>query len=460
MTTLFEDVDAVFTAWDKLDSPGCALAIVQHGKVIYARGYGMAHLEYDIPITPHSIFHIASLSKQFTAYAITQLAHEGKISLNDDIRTYLPEMPTYAAPIYIDHLIHHTSGLRDQWDLFALAGWRQDDVKTNADVLDLAKRQRHLNFAPGEQYVYCNTGYTLLALIVERVTSQSFRAYADTAIFKPLGMTQTHFHDDHTEIVKNRAYAYQPKKAGGYSISIPVFDTVGATSLFTVVGDLARWTLYLEEQLANKEQRVTHMLTPGKLNNDQEISYGSGFELGTYRGLPCRGHSGSDAGYRSDFIWFPEQRFAVIILGNVSTLEPTRKLSWQVADLFLSQHFVTEGPTQQQEPSPVEPAASTNNTEDSRTEIRPEHLNEYIGTYYSEELLITYEISVDKERLVFKNRRLQLDRYFQPPVEDKVTEGRFTKQFVRNEDGFVVGLTFSTGRTYHIEFVKQQNSNA
>jgi hypothetical protein len=229
---------------------------------------------------------------------------------------------------------------------------------------------------------------------------------------------------------------------------------VGATSLFTTVGDLAYWTFYLEEQRTRKDGLVAQMLMPGMLNNGQELAYGSGLELGAYRGLPYVAHSGGDAGYRSGFIWFPEQRFAVIILGNVSTLE-TRKLSLQVTDIALKQHFKTEAPAKKQEVSPGRPAENTSSTNDSRMEISPEQLSEYAGTYYSEELLIAYEISIDKEGLVMKNRRLQDDRHFQLPVEDKVTEGRFTKQFVRNQAGSVVGLKFSSGRTHNIEFVKQ-----
>ncbi len=233
MTTLTAQVDALFAAYDKPDSPGCALAVVQDGTVIYQRGYGCANLDYDLPITPESVFHVASVSKQFTALAILLLEADGKLAVADDIRQYLPEMPNYGATITIQHMIHHASGLRDQWDILSMAGWDYvDDLITSQHVLNLAVRQQHLNFKPGAEHVYCNTGYTLLAIIVARVSGQSFREFTHDRIFQPLGMSHTHFHDDHSEVVKNRAMAYTPYE-DGFQISIPTFDTVGATSLFT-----------------------------------------------------------------------------------------------------------------------------------------------------------------------------------------------------------------------------------
>ena len=190
---LVRKVDALFAEWDKPGSPGAAVAIVKNGLVMYQKGYGSANLEYDIPITSSTIFHVGSVSKQFTAFAITVLAHEGKLSLDDDIRQYLPELPAFGVPITIRHLMHHTSGLRDEVFLLAMAGWRLDDVITKAHILKLVRSQRELNFRPGEKYRYSNTGYTLLAEIVERVSGKSFREWTATNIFEPLGMTSTLF---------------------------------------------------------------------------------------------------------------------------------------------------------------------------------------------------------------------------------------------------------------------------
>src|SRR5215471_18391031 len=197
-------VDEVFSRFEKPESPGCALAVIKDGQIAYERGYGMSNLEYGIPISPSSIFHVASISKEFTAMAIVLLSQHGKLSLDDEVRKYIAEVPDFGDRITIRQLIHHTSGMRDQWSLLEMAGWREDDVITEGDILELVSRQKALNFKPGEEHVYSNTGYTLLAIIVKRVSGQSLREFADANIFKPLGMTRTHFHDDHSMIVKDR----------------------------------------------------------------------------------------------------------------------------------------------------------------------------------------------------------------------------------------------------------------
>jgi CubicO group peptidase (beta-lactamase class C family) len=234
--------DKLFAAYDKPDSPGCALAVIKDGTVLHKRGFGRANLETDAPITPGTVFHVASVSKQFTAFAILLLAKDGKLSLDDDVRKHIPELADFGKTVTIRHLIHHTSGLRDQWRLLKMAGWRMEDVITERDILDLVFRQKELNFAPGAEYLYSNTGYTLLAVIVARVSKQSFREFTQERIFKPLAMTSTHFHDDHRQIVKNRAYSYRPARRGAEFELVPLqYANVGATSLFTTVEDLTKW---------------------------------------------------------------------------------------------------------------------------------------------------------------------------------------------------------------------------
>lgn len=341
--SLNSKVDQVFAEFDKPDSPGCALAVIKEGQIIYKRGYGMSNLEYDIPISPSSIFHIASISKEFTAMSIVMLANQGKLSLDDDVRKYIPEVPDLGERITIRHLIHHTSGLRDQWSLLRLAGWRGDDVITEGDILELVSRQKALNFKPGEEHLYSNTGYTLLAIIVKRVSGQSLREFADANIFKPLGMTRTHFHDDHTMIVKDRTSAYQPRKGGGLKVSIPVFDTYGATSLFTTVEDMAKWDQNFVDKKVGGEAAMAQMLTPGVLNNGKKLTYAFGLAVGEYKGLKTVGHGGADAGYRSDFIRFPDQRFSLVCLCNFSRSNPGA-LTRRVADIYLADQLKPEKP--------------------------------------------------------------------------------------------------------------------
>jgi len=331
--SLAKKIDRVFSEWDKTNSPGCALAVVKNGKVIYARGYGMSDMEYSIAITPASIFHVASISKQFTAACIQRLALEGKLSLHDDVRKWIPEVPDFGYPITLANLMHHTSGLRDQWDLQALAGWRDGDLITEDDVLEMLQRQQGLNFRPGDEYLYCNTGYTLLGLVVKRATGVSLRRYADSVFFQPLGMGSTHFHSDHSEIVPNRTSAYV-RDGGRWAISIPVFDTYGATSLFTTVGDLAKWDENFYTAAVGGRAFINAMLEPGTFNNGAQQNYASGVVLGEYKGRRIVEHSGADAGYRANFLRFPEEHFSVIVLANLGDFNPANRCR-QVADLFL-----------------------------------------------------------------------------------------------------------------------------
>ena len=269
-------VDRVFASWRDTEGPGCALSVSSNGNVVYERGYGMANLETGTPIRPSSIFHVASVSKQFTAMAIMLLARDGTLSVDDNIRKYLPEIPDYGTPITIRHLLTHTSGLRDQWDLIALARGRfEEDRITEADVMDIVPRQKALNFRPGAEYVYSNTGFTLLGVIVKRVSGQSLRAFADERIFKPLGMTNTHFHDDYTMLVPNRTSAYE-RRPDGWHVGIPNFDVYGATSLFTTTGDLLKWEANLQHPVVGDRAIVDRMETPTILTNGDTSAYGFG----------------------------------------------------------------------------------------------------------------------------------------------------------------------------------------
>ena len=341
---LTKKVDQLFATWDKPESPGAAVAVIKDGAVVYKRGYGSANLEYNVPITPQTVFHVASVSKQFTAFAITLLASQGKLSLDDDIRKHLPEVPDFGKKITIRHLIHHTSGLRDQWTLLSMAGWRMDDVITKEHIMKMVRHQKELNFDPGAENLYSNTGYTLLAVIVERVSGQSFREYTEANIFKPLGMTNTHFHDDHERIVKNRAYSYLPAGPGGGLKAAPLnYANVGATSLFTTAEDLARWVLNFEDKKIGGADVIKQMHQKGVLNTGKELGYAFGLSIGPYRGLNTVGHAGGDAAYRSFAMWFPDQRFGVVVLSNFGLLNP-QQMGMRIADIYLADKLAAEPP--------------------------------------------------------------------------------------------------------------------
>jgi CubicO group peptidase (beta-lactamase class C family) len=327
-------VDEIFKEFTVPGSPGCTVAVYQDGRTVLSRAYGMANLDHDVRLTPSSIFHVASVSKQFTAAAILLLVQDGKLTLDDDIRKHLPELPDFGKKITVRQLIHHTSGIRDQWSLLGLAGWRYSrDLITDDDVLSLLSRQRELNFTPGERHLYSNSGYTLLAVIVSRVSGKSFREFTDERIFKPLGMTNTHFRDDFAEVVRNQAYGYTRQRET-FKLSVTNFDTAGATSLLTTAEDLAKWDANFQNPLVGGTALVAAMEQRGRLNDGQDIDYASGIAHGTHRGLKTINHGGADAGYRSALLRYPQQRFGVSTLCNLAQTNPTQ-LAQRVAEVYL-----------------------------------------------------------------------------------------------------------------------------
>jgi CubicO group peptidase (beta-lactamase class C family) len=325
-------VDKLFETWDKPASPGATLAVIKDGQIVYSRGYGLASLEYGVRNSAETVFHVASLSKQFTAFAIHLLVQEGRISLDDDIRKYVPEMKIRST-IKIRHLLHHTSGLRDQWSLLTLAGLRLDDVITEGDILGLLFDQRDLNFLPGEEELYSNSGYTLLALIVQRVAGQPFAQFAEQRIFLPLGMSNTRVQETYGTVVPGRAYSYF-KGPTGYSYVALSYSNSGATSVFTTVGDLARWDWNLQTGKVSGQAVSKAMRELDRLNGGGDNNYASGLVLGRYRGLPTEEHNGADAGYRAELLRFPEQRLTVAILANASDVGAT-SLAYRIADMYL-----------------------------------------------------------------------------------------------------------------------------
>lgn len=332
-------VDSLFSQWAKPNSPGASIGIYKEGSLVYSQGYGMSNLEYDVPIKPNSIFHVASISKQFTDFAVLLLEEEGKLSIEEDIRKYMPEIHDFGKTITLRHLMHHTSGFRDQWQLLAIAGWRLDDVITEEHILKMILGQRELNFEPGSQYRYSNSGYFILARIVEKVSGMSFAAFAKERIFEPLEMYDTHVHDDHAQIVPRRTYSYRPFEDGFKKVVLS-YANDGATSLFTTAEDMGKW---MNNMLSPKlgESFVPRMRANGKLNNGAKINYGFGQSIGAYRGLDYAGHGGADAGFRSHIRWYPEQEFGVVVLSNLGSFNPARKVE-QITDIFLKEHLTQE----------------------------------------------------------------------------------------------------------------------
>ncbi len=394
--SLESKVDALFAPWNSLNTPGAAVAVVKDGIVVYRKGFGCAQLEYGIPITPSTVFHVASVSKQFTAMAITMLEAAGQLSADDDIRKYLPEMHDFGAKITIRHLLNHTSGLRDQWDLLVLSDWRMDDVITQAQILDRLRRQKELNFPPGSRFLYSNSGFTLLAEIVSRVSGKPFTDWTKENIFDPLGMTSTHFHLDHTELVRNRAYSYNGSPEAGYHLAPLNYANVGATSLFTTVEDMANWLRNFEDKRLGGAAVWDKMLTKGILTDGTEIDYARGIMIGSHKGLKTIGHSGGDAAFASHVVYFPAERFGVAVFANTGSIDPAGT-AMRIADIYLAPQIAAAAPTPAVE-SKMPPAAAGPAPEPIT--LPAESLRAYVGTYWLESGLVR-RLIIEKDKLVY-----------------------------------------------------------
>ncbi|NER14364.1 serine hydrolase [Leptobacterium flavescens] len=383
-------IDQLFAKWDKPDSPGASVVVVKDNETVYTGAFGSAQLEYDIPIRPNTVFHVASISKQFTVFSILLLAEEGKLSLDDEVRKYFPELPEYGKKITLRHLANHSSGLRDQWDLLMLAGWRLDDVITREHILKVVSRQKELNFNPGDRNLYSNTGFTLLAEVVARVSGKSFAQFTEERIFKPLGMKNTLFYDDHEKIVKNRAYSYH-EKGDYFKKSVLSYANVGATSLFTTAEDFAQWALNFENPRVGNEAIITQMNERTRLNSGGETGFALGQFVGTYRGVKVIAHSGSDAGYKAYFIRFPDHHLSVAVFGNVSSFNATGK-ALEIADVYLKDVY------------PKEENARRKAFKHKRrifTKLNRQQLEKFTGNYWNPEDWYRREILFKNDSLIY-----------------------------------------------------------
>jgi CubicO group peptidase (beta-lactamase class C family) len=326
-------IDNLFQKWDKTSVPGCAIGIVRNDTLIYAKGYGMANLENGIPISPETVFYMASVSKQFTGYSIILLARQGKLTLDDDIRKYLPWIHDFGKTLTIRHLLNHTSGLRDDITLAAITGLGYDGMLTQELAINLIKNQTSLNFDPGERYSYSNSNYVLLAEIVKTASGKSFRSFADSAIFKPLGMVNSQFQDNYAGLIKNRALSYSGTRDNKTLNSFQNVYTVGDGGLFSNINDMAKWVINLYSPLAGDQKDIEQLTWKGKLNNGKEITYASGIGNSIYNGRIKYSHSGGLAGYRTYVSAFPELKMGFIVFSNDGDFNSSAKAN-EMADIF------------------------------------------------------------------------------------------------------------------------------
>lgn len=332
-------IDALFTQWLP-NTPGGALTVVRQGQTLYNRAFGMADLEHNIPNTPETIFEAGSVSKQFTAAAILLLAQEGKLSLDDDIRKYVPEVPSYGPVIKIRNLMNHTSGLRDWGSVAGVNGWpRGKRTYTHAHVLEILSRQKSLNFPPGDQYNYCNSGYNLMAIIVGRVSGIPFAEFCQQRIFQPLGMKNTQWRDDYRKIVPNRAIAYSAF-GNTYQQNMPFEMVHGNGGLLTTTGDLMIWNQNYKTQQIGGKALAEQQQVKGILKHGITISYAAGLTIGEYNGVKEISHSGATAGYRAWLAYYPEKDLSIAFLSNSAYASPVF-IGGEVAKVFFGERQST-----------------------------------------------------------------------------------------------------------------------
>ncbi|MFC2163736.1 serine hydrolase domain-containing protein [Acidobacteriota bacterium] len=450
----FAQVDALFSEWNKPDSPGCALAVVQDGKIIYKKGYGMASLEHAIPIKPNTVFRTGSIGKQFTAACILILAHKGKLSLDDDIRTYLPEMPKYEQPITIRHLIHHTSGIREYESLQRLGGELTDQGHhTNEDIMELLTHQKGLDFPPGEKFQYSNGGYTLLAVIINRVSGKTIAEFAKEHIFDPLGMTNTFILENNRVVVKNRATGYG-RANDHFEVYETLNESTGDGAVFTTVEDFFLWDQNFYRNKLDCTDFTKKMLTVGLLNDGSdavmrylgmEFKYAFGLVCFTYRGLNAFGHGGSYVGFRAHYMQFPAQKTSIILMSNLANINPT-DLSHKVADILLKDNFTKDKEDQ--------PRPQNKKTEGGSTPLPPGNLDDYIGDYHSDEIPVTFVLRKKEGKLHFIQNNAPYTQPLQPVAEDAFSYGTLQIKFTRSANGKVKGFEIISNHLKGMHFIK------
>jgi CubicO group peptidase (beta-lactamase class C family) len=400
-------IDSLFARFDDTRSPGCTVGVVRDGALSWARGYGMANLEHGVPLDSRSVFRMGSVGKQFTAGVVALLALEGRVDLDADIRTYLPELPDFGAPITTRHLLHHTSGYRDYLVLMDLAGKRLADYYDDAELYGVLSLQRELNFPPGDEFLYSNSGYFLLSQLVLRVTGNSLAEEARKRIFEPLGMEDTHYHDDHRRVVPRRATGYVPSEwarefqdsdpSGGhdYLVATTTLPMIGDGGVFSSVEEMVPWVSNLMAPASPLGQEWHDlMLTRGVLNDGSTLPYAFGLGHGTQRGVRTLSHGGSFVGYRADVLTYPDHGVGVVTLCNRADVNPTG-LGRGVGEILLAEHM--EPPEEMARDRPG--AAAREEQEQAAVSLTPERLAALEGVYHSPELAVDWTIRLEGEAL-------------------------------------------------------------
>jgi CubicO group peptidase (beta-lactamase class C family) len=422
-----KQVEAICDASYRPDVPGgYAIAVIKDGKVEFKKSYGFSNSEHDVPFTSSTVFDFASVAKQFTGFGIAILVEQGRLSLDDDIRKYLPKVADFGEKITIRHLLYHTSGIRDWVGLVKLSGRYKTDVITDDFLMEIVEHQKELNFKPGERFQYSNTGYFLLAQIISRVTNQSFREWTDENIFGPLSMNNTHFSDDYTEIIRGRASSYKRSTSDSFSNNPSNLTAYGSSSLFSTLDDMVKWVMNFEERSIGGDNVWTMMLEKGELNNNESVNYGFGISFGDYQGIRNYGHGGSWGGCVCQLTYFPDQQFGFIFISN-------RDPSGVYVDNDVFSIYLGDTTT-------VNISSGSEAITLGEVNLDPNILEEYVGYYMHDSRVIKVEM-VNKNLILHlpweSNVRIHaesVDTFFLKNVDVKYS-------FKRDEEGNVSQLT-------------------
>ena len=434
-------IDAFYAPWNQGETPGCAVGVVHQGKLVFAKGYGLASLEHQVPFKPETVSDIGSVSKQLTCFGIVLLAQEGKLKLDDDIRKYLPEVPDFGATITIRHLMNHTSGLPDIYATESIRGYRAGDGILQEDALSLVRNLKELNYPPGDQYLYSNTAYMLLTDIISQISKQSFESWMQENIFRPLGMTNTYIMDKRGEVFPNCAASYSKEKDGSF---VQIYDnsTVqGAGGVYTTISDLAKWMNNLRDPKLGGKSALEEMMTKGVLNNGKTINYALGINVDTYRGLKRIEHTGSSAGYRTLMSYFPEQDLGFLVKTNCPSVDRAG-----LVDQLLTSILGAE------EKKDTLKGKRTPNSRHCSGGF--ERL--YTGHYFSDELESFYSFELEDGKLMGKHFRHGSFELKAIGPDHFISDNSFFSEvkFFRNDHGNVYGLRVGNGRVLGLWFGK------
>ena len=441
-------VDQVFKAFNRTDVPGCVVGIDRGGKALYRRAYGMANLETGSPLTVESVVESGSVAKQFTAGAIVLLALQGKLDLDDPVRKYLTHLPEYGTPVTIRMLLHHTSGIRDMWTLFVLAGKAPGTVLYTMDeALQMVYRQKELNFPPNTQYLYSNSGFLLLAEIVQQVSDIPLSQFSREQFFEPLGMTSTQWRDDWNRIIPRRTTAYAPDSSGGFRIDMPYMNVYGAGGLLTTVDDLARWTAHLDHPVVGGKRWADTLQHRGRLADGKEINYGLALAITNYRDTREISHSGSTGGYRTFLARWPEHGLSLALLCNAANAA-TVALGHQVADLFLGTDRAATG-------SGSGTGPTTRPPEPTIPPLAAGELAALAGSYYSGELDASYRVAAGDEGLTIAVGGNGPRPFRRTGPDEFKGVGGVEVRFTRNRQGRPTGFLLSAGRVQNLRFERR-----